>query len=313
MNLQPKYSILRVKNVLDHDRDRVRHTRSEYTLESATDNLGDILIVFPKFLPNLKVSDSDGTAYPIIPNEHAKAELAENGRDAIGHPDATQILDDIEKQHKFLVWVKIPPNKHMNDGEVRIIYFDYDSEKKDTSPSNWLTHRKKIVLNVTPVEFPVFWVLKKPEGYDLGNIEYHELYEHAKLSSSKLSENPNVRLHQTTDSHSFHIKKPSEYVAVSYSFHPKRSVVALPIIFGTFLTLLSLVLIADLALTINTPSDVSLLTSEKFTLAIFIMASAMVIPRLIPYVEIRHGYRWWYATLFVPVAIYLAASVVLSW
>ena len=239
--------------------------------------------------------------------------LAKNERDAIGRPDATQILDDIESEQKFLVWIKIPPNKYMNGGEVRIIYFDYDGEKKDTSSSNWLTRRKKIVLNVTPVEFPVFWTLKKPEGYDLENIEYHELYERGKLSSSKMSENPDVYLHQTTDSHSFYIKKPSKYVAVSYYFHPKRSVVALPVIFGIFLTLLSSVLIADLAFSINIPNDASLLTGEKFTLAIFIMASAMVIPRLIPYVEIRHGYRWWYATLFIPVAIYLAASVILSW
>lgn len=314
MNQESKYAILRVRHIIDHDQDHITHTRSEYTLQSAKDSLGDIIIVFPKFLPNLKVSDSDGTVYPIMPNEHVKKMLAKNQGGVIGRPDTTQILDDIETHKKFLVWVKIPPNKHMNNDEVRIIYFDYDSDKADESPPNWLNRRtKKIVLNVTPVEFPVFWILKKPEGYDLGSIEYHEPYEHGKLSSSKLSENPNAYVHQTTDSNSFHIKKPSKYVAVSYSFYPKRSVVAVPIIFVTFLTLLSSVLLADLVYAVNIHDETSVLTSEKFTLAIFIMASTMVIPRLIPYVEIRHSYRWWYAVLFVPVAIYLAFSIILSW
>ena len=291
--------------------------RSEYTLQSGSDGLGDIMIAFPKILPNLRVSDTDGTGYAVMPNEYVNAMLSKNGGGAAGRSDAGQILGDIRSDKKFLVWIKIPPAKQMKTDEVRILYFDYDSEKDDVRlPSRFTLGRKRIFLNVTPVEFPVFWILKKPEGYDLGDIKYYEANARGRLTSSKLSENPNAHMQHTAESDSFQVKKPSEYVAVSYIFSPKRSLVALPFIFGVFLALLSSILAADLLIamsTVNAAASKSLLTGEKFTLAIFILASAMVIPRLNPHVEIRHGYRCWYAMLFVPVAIYLASSIALSW
>ena len=306
----------RVRNFLDHDRDHVTHIRSEYTLQSGADGFDNIMLVFPNFLPNLRVSDSDGTVYPIMPNEYVKAMILKNPNTVAGHLDVNQLHNDILNHKKFLIWIKTPANKNFKPNEVRVIYLDYDVEKSSFILTHWLKSRnKKIVLDVSPVDFPVFWILKKPEGYDLTDINYYEIPGHGKLSSlSKSSEHPDVYLNKTNGSDSFYIKKRTKSVAVSYSFKPKRSITALPFIFGVVLTLLSGVLIIDLFTNAASILDNRIsVAGEKFTLGIFILASTMVIPRLISHVEIRHEFRWWYILLSIPATAYLVVSLVLSW
>ena len=273
------------------------------------------MLAFNKFLPNLKVTDAEGVVYPVMPNEHVKS-LLKNSNVSVDHLGTEQLHDDILHHKKFLIWIKVPRNKKFEPDEVGVIYLDYDVEKDSLPPPNWLKGReKKIVFDVSPAEYPVFWVLKKPEGYNLADIKYYEISEHGKLSSLSSSvKNPDVYLNKTSNSESFYIKKRSTSVAVSYSFKPKRSITSLPFIFGVVLTLLIGVLVMDLIyITLDRLDNVISIASEKFTLGIFILASTMVIPRLISHVEIRHEYRWWYILLSVPAAIYLAVSLVLSW
>ena len=315
MGPERKYTILRVRNFLDHDRNRVTHIRSEYTLQSGLDGFSNIILRFNNFLPNLKVTGADGTEYPVMPNDYIKL-LLKNSNVRIDHLGNEQLHDDILHHKKFLIWIKVPHNKKFEPNEVGVIYLDYDVEKDRLHPHNWLKGRKKrIVFDVSPVEHPVFWVLKKPEGYDLADIKYYEIGEHGKLSPLSSSvKTPDVYLNKTANSESFHIKKRSTSVAVSYSFKPKQSITTLPFIFGVVLTLLTGALVIDLInITFDSINNAISIASEKFTLGIFILASTMVIPRLISHVEIRHEYRWWYILLSASAAIYLVTSLALSW
>ncbi len=119
--------------------------------------MDNIFLTYGEFLPNLKVTDSDETEYPIMSNADVRLLLQFMQEDGKNVNDLRQQVD---KGIIFLIWIKVPPNKKLKSNEVRILHVGYEKKKEDRNDMN--------VLDVSPNHaFPVFWIFKKPQDYDI--------------------------------------------------------------------------------------------------------------------------------------------------
>ena len=213
-----------------------------------------------------------------------------------------ELIADIESHKIFLIWIKIPPNKKLQPNEVRIINLTFEVREINNR------FRNRIYLDVSSnLPFPVFWIFKKPDDYNMTN-QYCHIIEDNKLKNRTTWKEGNNKLFyydNTYNNATIIVKSDQTHLLVSYSFIPKPSIITLPTASIVLLTSFSLFLIGIQ----NYANDVGYddlpllfenLLDRNIELSLFIVSSSLVIPRFISNIEIRHSYFWLY---FVPIII----------
>ena len=251
--------------------------------------MDNIFLMYGEFLPNLKVTDSDETEYPIMSNADVRLLLQFMQEDGKNVNDLRQQVD---KGIIFLIWIKVPPNKKLKPSEVRILHVDYEKKNEGRNDMN--------VLDVSSnPAFPVFWIFKKPQDYDVTDRYcVTKQGDEIKWSTWRQDMSGMLRYHDTPESSVLLVRPENQKVVLAYSFSPKVSVMALPVASLILLTSFSLFLIM-----VQVSESLSMfkeLLEHKLELALFVASSSIIIPRFINNVEIRHRIFWVY---FVPVGL----------
>ena len=198
-----------------------------------------------------------------------------------------ELIADIESHKIFLIWIKIPPNKKLQPNEVRIINLTFEVREINNR------FRNRIYLDVSSnLPFPVFWIFKKPDDYNMTN-QYCHIIEDNKLKNRTTWKEGNNKLFyydNTYNNATIIVKSDQTHLLVSYSFIPKPSIITLPTASIVLLTSFSLFLIGIQ----NYANDVGYddlpllfenLLDRNIELSLFIVSSSLVIPRFISNIE----------------------------
>ncbi len=292
--------IIRIRNYLTHNHKQITKIKQEYTIRS-NKSLGfvdNVFLAFNGFLPNLKVNDSEGTEYPIMPNSDLRLLLEAKLDDG---EDVKTLLDDINAHKIFVIWIKIPPNKKLSANETRILYVNYENKKiPGKLASNF------VFLNVSAdLSFPVFWIFEKPKDYDITSQYAYTIIDNKLKNIESWKKSKSFHYDNTVESSGIIVKPESDNVVICYSFRPKPAIVALPaasilllISFSAFLILIQHMTAGGYEF----PSHIKQLLDYKIELSIFVISSSFIIPRFVSNPEIRHNLFWLY---FVPVLLTL--------
>lgn len=173
-----RYEIVRTRNFLDHRHGQVTQIDTEVTIRCGDKAIDNIVLHSMDFLPGLRVVDSSGEECPLLSNEDVRKILhLEGGSDRLGS-GLGGILDGINKRQIRLLWIKIPPHKRLQANEVRIIHLKYDHSKGRggllSAARSW--QRGSILIEVpSHLPFPAFWILRKPEHYDIVRRRYSRI------------------------------------------------------------------------------------------------------------------------------------------
>lgn len=294
------YEIIRTRNFLEHSPDQITSVRTEYTIRNIDSqrSLDNIFLVYDKFLPNLHVTDSENIEYPIMSNSDTLNLLEHDGKD---DDMARNMLSLVKECKKYVIWIKIPPNRKIQPNETRLLHLGYEKKKNvKHSPK----HRNvPILLRIKPRKrSSVHFTLKKPKDY------YIPVPESTKKGSNKktsIRDDPSFHYDETDTSLTFFVESDLDAV-VSYKPHVKRSVMLFPAASFAMLTILAMaLLLASACLDSTLPAAPYCSTSpflaiadHKIELLIFVVSSSLVIPQLFPNVVIRN--RWSYVYL-VPI------------
>ena len=303
------YEIVRTRNFLDHRHGQVTQIDTEITIRCGGKAIDNIVLRSVSFLPSLRVVDSSGEEYPILSNEDVRNILRTRAYSDRPGSDPGGIIDAINKRQIRLLWIKIPPHKRLQANEVRIIHLKYDHSKGRggllSAARSW--HRGSILIEVpSQLPFPAFWILRKPEHYDIVRRRYSRIEGDVQKPMGSWKDNSDaIFCNDSETSVQFNVDRGQSGAVLSYTLRPKRSVLALPIAAIALLSLLSIALgLAPLVAADGTPigSAVDELLRHELPLLLFVVATSMVVPRFIDDAYIRNGLIPLY---LVPIALAL--------
>lgn len=317
-----RYEVLRIRNFLQHSPDQITEIRSEYTIRNNGDKgLQDIFILSSNFLTNLHVVDSENVEYPLMTNSDTEKLLEFQSKDDEAYRD---LLRKVQKREKYLIWIKIPPNRKMEPDETRLIYLDYEAKIPskpdlgllDKMKQYFRIRNKPILLHIEHEnQFSVFFTLQKPKDYHIKPSDVCDVDRGTVISTRDGVDLP-YRYDETDAGLTLYIK-PNSNIVLSYSPHVKPSVMMFPvfsilalILFAGFLSAIPYMLDVDLPGLISgtVPSlpvlQLQTIHDHRIELSIFVISSSLVIPQLIPNVAIRNKKS---ALYFVPIVLVLPA------
>lgn len=253
-----RYEIVRTRNFLDHRHGQVTQIDTEVTIRCGDKAIDNIVLHSMDFLPGLRVVDSSGEECPLLSNEDVRKILhLEGGSDRLGS-GLGGILDGINKRQIRLLWIKIPPHKRLQANEVRIIHLKYDHSKGRggllSAARSW--QRGSILIEVpSHLPFPAFWILRKPEHYDIVRRRYSRIEGDIQKPMGSWKDNGDaVFCNDSETSVQFNVDRRQGGAVLSYALRPKRSVLALPVAAVVLLSLLSVALgLAPLVAASGTP------------------------------------------------------------
>src|SRR5690348_1072715 len=169
--LGTEIEIIRKRYFIDYTSKSEKHFADEYTLYCISDNedgVDNILLKIPAVLPNLRIFDGDNEELPLITNTLLTALLRKNIRESTNKEvkeRLEQILDDVDKRKYFVLWIKLPHNKKMKNGEAKIITLEYDAKQDELNVPMHIQELKS-----EPYE--VFYVIKPPEDYEISKTNF---------------------------------------------------------------------------------------------------------------------------------------------
>ena len=309
MNDDARYEIVRVRNFLDHDHGQVTQIDTEVTIRCGSKPIDNIVLNSTDFLPGLRVVDSSGEEYPLLPNEDIRSILQFGVASSNSGSGLSTMLDDINKHRLRLLWIKVPPYKRLQPDEVRIIHLKYDHSKKQGGPLHvarrWLNG--SILIDVpSHLPFPAFWVLYKPAGYNIVRRGYSKIEDGAQRSMGSWKDNTDtVFCRDTEKSVQLGVARSSGGAVLSYALRPKWSVLALPVAAAVLLSILSVAVgMGPQVLADDAPlkSAIDEMLRHETSLLLFTVTASMVVPRFIDDAYIRNGLIPLY---LVPIALAL--------
>ena len=297
--------ILRIRHFLEHNHKQITNIDLELTIKSNRKDRGidNIFLESNNFLPNLKVIDSEGIEYPIMRNKDTIT-LLEIMSEKEESENIASLIQDIKNMKRFLIWIKIPPNKKLQPNEVRVIHMFYDTPKINKSS-------RHIFIDISSnLPFPIFWILKKPNDYNITKQNCYTVKDNKLTNKKSWKDTKNDLFYytHTTYTSTVFVRPHQNNLILSYSFKPQAAIITIPASSMVLLVSFSLFLIIvqnfgaceKYGISSSLVED---LLERKIELSLFIISLSVIIPRFITNVEIRHSYFWLW---FVPIALAIA-------
>lgn len=218
---------------------------------------------------------------------------------------AGRLIEGIESLKTRLLWFKIPPHRALQANETRVLRLTYDYSKKD-----WLLGAARnlktgaITVWIPPAQpFPTFWILGKPDGYDISRRHYAAVKGGTTTDLGSWEDNSDaVFCKDTARSTSLRVKPDRNGAVLSYSLTPKNVVVALPVAATAMLPPQAVSVGASPHVGTGSPLRpiADAIVHHALPILLFIAASSLVVPRLIDDAHLRGALLWMY---FVPVGL----------
>ena len=294
--------ILRIRYFLEHNHKQITNIESELTIKSnkKDKDLDNIFLELNNFSSNLKVIDSEGTEYPIMRNKDTIT-LLEIMNEKEKSENIASLIQDIKNMKRFVIWIKIPPNKKLQSNEIRVMHIFYDTTK--------INERSKhiFIYISSSLPFPIFWIFKKPNDYNITKQNCYTIKD-KKLTNKKSwkdIKNDLFYYTNTTYTSTVFVRSHQTDLILSYSFKPQAAIITIPTASIVLLVSFSLFLIIvqnfgageNYGISSSLVEDV---LERRIELSLFIISLSIIIPRFIANVEIRHSYFWLW---FVPIAL----------
>lgn len=307
-------TILRQRFFIDHSSEAKTFINEEYTIiANRPEGVTNIILQSTIFLPNLTVYDSDGETLPVMPNRYTRILIESWIEDATANEkqELTNLLQQMQQQRIFLLWIKLPPQKELKLHQVRTINLEYSAIKEKNNTD-------EITLDIfSPADHTVFYIIKKPEDYEFAKQEIttkDNAGKEIKLKSWKTKKQDLMYVSETFDTLSI-ASKPNmtQPIQLKYSFRSQWHIVSFPVSAMVLLTSFGLYLFVlqdcktDPTCIMHPLSENSLrLLDNSVNIVIGIIAASLVLPRLITNAKIRHSMLMLY---FVPIAIAIAVLI----
>ena len=287
--------IIRQRFFIDHSNDAKTLINEEYTIISRFDDVTNLILYLPNFLPNLTVYDSDGEELPVMSNPYTNALIEAWIEDPNTTDEQAKTLTDLRSKIRdravFLVWIKIPPEKALMNNQVKVFTLEYSTPKEKRKTDD-------MTLRIfSPTSHRVFYIIRKPEDYDFSKQQIETKNESGK--DVKLSWNKAKHLlHKTETFDALSITsnhRTDVPIVLRYAFRPKIHIISVPVVALIILTAASLYLLIQQECMndiecVNTLSQNTLeLLKIKFQIVGGIIAAALVLTRLINNPYIRHS------------------------
>lgn len=313
--------IVRQRFFIEHTSESVKYLSEEYTLRCKVDkdkSINNIILTTPKFLPNLKIYDYDGSELALTTNEYTKA-LFEDRLDTTKDPqekiDIQKVLQDIKDHNIFVLWIKLPNSNRFFGQDLRVITLEYDARREDVEKDNYEVD----FAYASPHD--VFYTIKNPEDYefdlqkidlideDEGVLTYDDDFEKVEKKIEEKVGEKVINLNRNMNSISIWIKPNiKSRIKITYSFRARRNIITFPKIILGILTYFSLQLVffknclmsPDCAKFLST--NITQLMDKQVEVGIGIVGSALVLAGLIHNHDIRDSLKWWF---FLPIGITL--------
>ncbi len=243
MEAGSRFEIIRVRNFLSHRNGQLTDVDMEVTIRSVAKESKHIVLQLPDFMPNLRIVDSSGEEYPLLPSKHLQIMLREASAAGPDRDAAYATLAEIDDRKARLVWFSIPPGKAFGPNEARVIHLKYEHVEEK---AGWIDRMRNmmvrtIIISIPPEQsFPMLWVLDKPPDYNISRRRYSSK-EHVKTAGggSRGDKAGTAVFRDTTKSVSLHVGPSKASAILSYSLVPKKTVLALPASVIGMLTLLA--------------------------------------------------------------------------
>lgn len=267
--------------------------------------IDNIFIKSPKLLPNLKIYDHDGSELALATNKLTKALItnllahstAQNVRNEL-----QKLLDDMDNQRIFLLWIKLPSSKKFLPHEIRVITLEYDTSKEDISSKNY-------ILEFHSAPHEVFYVIHPPKDYefDRRDIEIYEqdgtkLIDQRKDWDKAPQKGDKFFYNEFQESVSIRISpNMMDQLKFIYSFKPSENITFFPFFTLLLLSVTSILLFLatqNYFNICNTGSAcdpaVAVIKNAHIEIAIGIILGALALPQLIHNENIRHSLTKWF-------------------
>lgn len=226
--------IIRKRFFIDYTSKTEKHFAEEYTLRCISNNkrgVDNLFLKIPKMLPSLRIFDSDGEELPLLTNKLLDALIQTQIDSASEEKDVQdklkQMKSDLSDHKYFILWIKLPPNKKMKNGEARVVTLEYEAKKEDLAAK---TH----IQELRSEKYEVFYVIKPPKDYEIHNpnLLIYDKENEWWLKRDPKSPNKKGNPVYYDDEHnlvSVRIKPEiQDDIVLTYAFSPYRSIVKLP-------------------------------------------------------------------------------------
>ena len=153
--------------------------------------------------------------------------------------DVLDLFTKIDNHNVFLLWIRLPKDKELNENESRVINLEYDATKEKPTT--------KLKIDILPSnEHYVFYTIRQPEDFDLSKITIESANKKIpplKYSDGKNQKNDLAYISSGFDSLSVTIKsKETNLITTRYSFKPAIIAIIFPVMFIVMMSVLTLYL-----------------------------------------------------------------------
>jgi hypothetical protein len=294
--------ILRQRFFIDHSSKAKTFVTEEYTIISHRNDITNIILQFPNFLPNLKVYDGQGHEVTVMPNTYTRA-LIESWAEENSSEQSpvNQLLEQMNNHYVYVIWVKLNEENTLMNNDTIILNFEYSAEKEEKKKNENPKEKRKprdLILKIYPSRHSIFYIIKKPEDFDFykRNIIWCD-GNHVKHRINNWSRDKQDLLYvtETTDSISLTTKSENPHrIWLNYSFIPKTEIIAIPSIaafllagFAIYLWMMQACSLDPLCVD-TLDADIKSILGRRLEVGIFIITSSLILPRLVNNMVIRH-------------------------
>jgi hypothetical protein len=184
-----KFEILRERIFISHNSAQDRIITHEFTLLNPTDHpIPSIFLPLSEFMIGLKVYDESNVELPIYTNELTKRVMSMD-------KESKNIIDDLETQRRYVLWIKLPDDQKINENEPKIIKLKY----RNATPPRELGQRDlyrsiktlKFLFSVPTfrtlyhksegLTHDIFYIFSHPDEYELD----YKIVENCKIVNGK--------------------------------------------------------------------------------------------------------------------------------
>lgn len=276
-------NILRERTFITHDHKNQRSVMVEFTMQSNRDNLTNLLMLSETFLPNLTVVDESENILPIMSTDYVVTLL--NKYSKTGEQSEKEkiklLVQQIQEKKVYLIWVKIPKNAKLANGEIKNIILRYSSVYNQSKTALTMKIKKKA--------HPWYCTLYTPNNFNFKQTTYKYFDQSRMTVMYKIP--PFVEEIRTYNSYLIKVKADIKFgVEVKYAFQPQTQATR-PIKLGfatlTFFGGIFLLLKLWSVITNELQWD---LFDKNVEIGIFIMAGSLILPQLTTTESIRSIY-----------------------
>lgn len=293
-NIDGSIDILRQRFFIEHDVDSKTFCTEEYTLMSKHNDISNIILTMDKFLPNLKIYDSDGEELSIMTNKHVKSliEYKINKSD-VNRKVLKNILRQFENREIFIIWIKLPPSKILVEDQIKIINLKYITNEENKK-------RKEFLLVIpSNKNHMLFYTIKKPLEHDFKKQNIFIKNKQGKEVEIKNNDEHKQDYFHENNTHDSLIitprSKTKNQIKIHYKFKPKHKIIlpsTLSVLFlsliSTFFIFLNYCQLSSDCGSISLFQHWFILLDKKFEITGFVIAASLILPRLVTNPLIRY-------------------------